>query len=208
MAFNVVELAASGEESEEQKCRFGHLVTGHAVYCHNDGWEDSPRKCRRTWYTNGQVKDEECPGFEKNPDFKGEFVQINQPVAPCSQCKGRKLIDTEGNGRNNTATCPLCVGSGEEPGPISLTTYEQNTLEMGTVHSGRRGTAAHSFVRIAENKEHSDSIQKMTKLELVVIRSIQWGKGLTIYMLENTLKGEATMRANWKAKKTSMGPEA
>lgn len=46
-----------------QPCRFGFLVAGHSVYCHNDTWLYAPRKCRRTWYTGGEERDEDCPGF-------------------------------------------------------------------------------------------------------------------------------------------------
>jgi hypothetical protein len=59
---NIVELV--GDPSFNQSCRFGSLVEGHAVYCHNDWWVDAPRKCRRTWYTGGEIRDEDCPGFE------------------------------------------------------------------------------------------------------------------------------------------------
>lgn len=65
-SLNIVEMVAD-ESSFNQPCRFGNLVEGHAVYCHNDAWVDSPRKCRRTWYTGGEVRDEDCPGFETNP---------------------------------------------------------------------------------------------------------------------------------------------
>ena len=69
-SFNIVEVVAENEEDDEerprfnQSCRFGCLVPHHAVYCHNSTWIDAPRKCRRTWYTGGNVKDENCPGFE------------------------------------------------------------------------------------------------------------------------------------------------
>jgi hypothetical protein len=36
------------------------------VYCHNQTWKDAPRKCRRTWYTGGEINDEDCPGYEPN----------------------------------------------------------------------------------------------------------------------------------------------
>lgn len=61
------EMWASDSEEEivfDQACAHGERVGGHAVYCRNDGWEDGPRKCRRTWYTGGEVKDEDCEGFE------------------------------------------------------------------------------------------------------------------------------------------------
>jgi hypothetical protein len=71
-AFNVVELMTEGDEGGgfNQPCAFGCLAEGHAVYCHNTGWPDSPRKCRRTWYTGGLERDEDCPGFVANPDYK------------------------------------------------------------------------------------------------------------------------------------------
>lgn len=68
---NLVELMAEAEDCAfDQPCKYGHRVECHAVYCHNDGWKDSPRKCRRTWYTGGEVRDEDCPGFEPNPDYQ------------------------------------------------------------------------------------------------------------------------------------------
>ena len=64
---NIVELIAEPEECAfDQPCRHGHRVETHAVYCHNQAWKDAPRKCRRTWYTGGSVRDEDCGGFEPN----------------------------------------------------------------------------------------------------------------------------------------------
>lgn len=72
MAFNLVELLAADDEEQafDQPCKYGNRVGCHAVYCHNDDWADSPRKCRRTFYTGGEVKDEDCPGFSPNPEHK------------------------------------------------------------------------------------------------------------------------------------------
>ena len=66
---NLVEMIEDGEFN--QPCRFGHLISGHAVYCHCDSEhaDEMSRKCRRTWYTGGEKRDEECPGFERNPDY-------------------------------------------------------------------------------------------------------------------------------------------
>lgn len=68
---NLVELVGMFDEESawDQPCLYGNRCGGHAVYCHNDGWLYSPRKCRRTWYTGGEVKDEDCPGFHPNPYF-------------------------------------------------------------------------------------------------------------------------------------------
>ncbi len=70
--FNLVELFADDEaQGFNQPCHYGNLVEGHAVYCHNDEWKDGPRKCRRTWYTGGEVKDEDCHGFKANEHKRG-----------------------------------------------------------------------------------------------------------------------------------------
>lgn len=67
---NLVELfAEDSDQSFNQKCKFGNLVEGHAVYCHSTN-KNAPRKCRRTWYTGGVEKDEDCPFYEPNPEFK------------------------------------------------------------------------------------------------------------------------------------------
>jgi hypothetical protein len=65
---NLVELLADeGDCAFDQPCAHGHRVEVHAVYCHNTEWADAPRKCRRTWYSGGEVRDEDCPGFKPNP---------------------------------------------------------------------------------------------------------------------------------------------
>ena len=65
---NLVEMV--GDESAfDQPCRHGNRVESHAVYCHSET-PGMPRKCRRTWYTGGKTRDEDCPGFVPNPDFK------------------------------------------------------------------------------------------------------------------------------------------
>ena len=58
------------DQAFDQPCAHGNRVNGHAVYCHNTGWPAAPRKCRRTWYTGGKTRDEDCPGYEANPDYK------------------------------------------------------------------------------------------------------------------------------------------
>lgn len=64
-------IARMEEDSDfDQPCIFGHRCGGHSVYCCNDEWKDAPRKCRRTWYTGGKIKGEDCLGYKPNPDFK------------------------------------------------------------------------------------------------------------------------------------------
>ena len=61
---NLVEMMAGPEDCAfDQKCKFGHRVEGHAVYCHSSNPE-APRKCRRSWYTGNEIKDEDCPFYE------------------------------------------------------------------------------------------------------------------------------------------------
>lgn len=72
-SINLVEMFTDEEEqSFNQKCKFGNLVDGHAVYCHSDN-PNAPRKCRRTWYYGKNEKgmqDEDCPYYEPNPNYK------------------------------------------------------------------------------------------------------------------------------------------
>ena len=68
----IVEMITSDESRFDQLCKFGCLVPGHSVYCHNDGWLYSPRKCHRTWYTGGETRDEDCPGFKPNPRYRAD----------------------------------------------------------------------------------------------------------------------------------------
>src|SRR5687767_12730138 len=42
---NLVEMVADESEQQQAPCKWGNIVVGHACYCHNDAWEDGPRKC-------------------------------------------------------------------------------------------------------------------------------------------------------------------
>jgi len=62
---NIVPLIVNDEEIFfDQTCCWGCRAGNHAVYCENENWSDHPRKCRRTWFTGGKTKDEDCEGFE------------------------------------------------------------------------------------------------------------------------------------------------
>ena len=68
---NLVEMLADENECiYDQSCYYGHRVIGHAVYCHNYAWKGSPRKCRRSHFTGGEIKDEDCKGFKPNTRLK------------------------------------------------------------------------------------------------------------------------------------------
>lgn len=63
---SLVEMVADADDSAfDQPCYFGHRVECHAVYCHNDKWPDSPRKCRRSEF-DPEYRHEDCPGFVPN----------------------------------------------------------------------------------------------------------------------------------------------
>ena len=197
MANNIVEMIQEpgSDCAFDQPCKFGHRVEGHAVYCHNDAWQDGPRKCRRTWYTGGESKDEDCPGFQPNPEFKGTLNQTPIAGKRCSKCGGSKLIKA---GKITVETCPRCMGDGAEPTAIELTQYEQDTLELSYTiarHHGER------YVRIAKNEIERESISRLSDLSLVVMRSISWTGTATVYLLESTMKGQAVMQDNWDKKK-------
>lgn len=73
-ALNLIEAMAEEDECfYDQPCQYGYRVECHAVYCHNNNWKEAPTKCRRTWYTGGQTKDEDCPGFSANPGLKDDI---------------------------------------------------------------------------------------------------------------------------------------
>jgi hypothetical protein len=52
------------EEHYDQPCQFGNRTSG-SVYCHSKH-PNSPRKCRRSWYTGNEVKDEDCQYYKPN----------------------------------------------------------------------------------------------------------------------------------------------
>jgi hypothetical protein len=75
---NIVEMMTAGEDdcAFDQPCYFGHRVECHAVYCHNDAWPDSPRKCRRR-ADDPEYRHEDCPGFAPHPDGVGQTESMS-----------------------------------------------------------------------------------------------------------------------------------
>lgn len=61
---NLVE-TLENDKHFDQPCAHGCRVAQHAVYCHSSD-PMAPRKCRRTWYTAGEIKDEDCPFYQPN----------------------------------------------------------------------------------------------------------------------------------------------
>lgn len=200
MAFNIVELAADENDDcgFDQPCKFGHHIKDHAIYCHNDDWTDSPRKCRRTWYTGGKTKDEDCPGFEANPEFKGELNPTPLVEPLCSKCMGRKRIKAD---RGKTETCPLCCGDGQEPQAMKLNRFEKDVLENGTMFAGLRRCNGERFMQLCSTQEQSDAVLRLCKLGLVTLRVMAATDGVTGFLLENTSKAAAVLHATYKRKK-------
>lgn len=66
MLFNTLE---EEDTAYGQSCAYGFRCGGHAVYCNNNEWKDAPRKCRRNWYTGGDIRDEDCPGYLRNDNY-------------------------------------------------------------------------------------------------------------------------------------------
>ena len=70
-----------------QSCAYGNLIEGHAVYCHCKNI-NAPRKCKRTWYTKGIIKDEDCQFYKPNrlvnypptPEAMGWASRVNAPT--------------------------------------------------------------------------------------------------------------------------------
>ncbi len=184
---NIVELVAE-DQAQNQPCAHGNYCDGHAVYCHNEQWADAPRKCRRTWYTNGEVTDESCPGFSPNPNFQSAFVQIAPPLVACQKCKGARLIKA-GRQPMTVETCPRCQGDGAEPQPVALSKYEMGVLEWGD-----RGP----YLVERETDEELESIQKLKRLGLIRIISTNYLRSTTVELLELTGKGRALLHMKWK----------
>jgi hypothetical protein len=68
---NVVEMIQSDDAdcAWDQPCAHGHRVEFHAVYCHNEQWLYSPRKCHRS-QKDPEWRHQDCPGFLANPLWK------------------------------------------------------------------------------------------------------------------------------------------
>lgn len=201
MAFNIVEAIQESDAdcAFDQPCKFGHRVDGHAIYCHNDEWTDSPRKCRRTWYSGGETKDEDCPGFQPNMAFKGELCPTPLVGLPCSKCSGTKLFKVD---RGDMETCPLCMGDGAEPTAIHLTDFQQNTLEMCCEHTGKHPAQFDYNQLMVDEDGEMEGLWNLEKLGLIQIRTVSHSKTTTRGVLyKMTPKGDAVMRANWSAAK-------
>lgn len=64
---DIVKLALASVDEDtkyDQPCHYGLRVGNHAVYCENE--KMSCRKCKRSWYTCGEERDEDCEGFKIN----------------------------------------------------------------------------------------------------------------------------------------------
>ncbi len=94
------------------------------------------------------------------------------------------------------------MGDGSEPRAVKLSTYEQDTLEMGLIFSGKHSGQHDYYARLAEDEAESGAISHLCYLNLIELRTISFSKTTTrCYLIRLTSKGDAVLRANWAAKK-------
>lgn len=205
MAFNIVELAAEDDCAWDQRCQFGHRVEGHAVYCHNDAWVDGPRKCRRTWYTNGEIKDEDCPGFQPNEKFREELQPSPLRGAPCPTCGGIKLTKADPV-KGTVQTCDMCQGTGAAPERIELAKWEVYVLESCIGATGRHPFDHHTAILSGEPFRLKQFPDRLLDEGLLETRSVGWDGPAMIHTVRLTRKGYAALRQNWKQQKAGIDP--
>ena len=82
---------------------------------------------------------------------------------------------------------------------MALSTYEQNTLEMGC-HLGSRGDYERTL-RMATTEDESEAILKLDRLKLIDIHGMNSERGVMGFLFALTGKGDAVMRLNWKKRK-------
>jgi hypothetical protein len=201
MANNIVELVADADDCAfDQRCKFGHRVEGHAVYCHNDAWVDGPRKCRRSWYTNGQTRDEDCPGFQPNDAFTG---RLDTPVltAPlCQVCGGAKLVQEDPR-KETVATCDRCQGTGQEPERMELAKWEVYVLESCIGSEFTHPFDHHTAILSGEPFRLKDFPTRLLDDDLLEMRSFECDGPAMIHTVRLTRKGYAVLQQHWNLRR-------
>lgn len=185
---NIVELINADESAFDQPCKFGNRVEDHAVYCHNEEWEDSPRKCRRSWYTGGEIKDEDCPGFERNESYVGELAPTPINGTPCSVCTGKKITTTV---LGSYSTCEHCQGDGVEPQYLKLSEFEMKALSLRNVGD--------LYVCKSSGEEEFDSMRRLIELNLLKFRMFTPLGNTSDWLVCLTGKGAAVLE-KWLSK--------
>ena len=200
MAFNIVELAAGtvgdNDCAFDQPCKHGHRVEGHAVYCHNDAWIDGPRKCCRTWYTSGEVRDEDCPGFQPNEQFKNTIGQPREIVTPCSDCGGAKL-SVQDPVRHTVHTCDRCQGTGEEPPRMELSRWERYVLESCVASNFSHPFDENSTILSGAMFRLKEFPTRLLDEGLLDLRSVGCDGPATTHTVRLTRKGYAVLHQAW-----------
>lgn len=82
----IVEAVCDTEELSQAPCTHGHIVAGHACYCHDDAWKEGPRKCPiwRQWGVSDPAK-------WHRRDWPLEEVVVFQRYAPPAYTKTEML---------------------------------------------------------------------------------------------------------------------
>ena len=87
---------------------------------------------------------------------------------------------------------------------MPLSSFEQDTLEIGVGHSGSNPAQYERQVRIPGTRAESRELSKLEEAGLIRIHSISpaGAPGECAVLFSLTGKGDSVMRANWKAAKT------
>lgn len=55
----------------DQPCQYGCRFGTKTVYCQNI-FATAPYLCRRSYFTNGEIQDQDCLAFEPNPNYQAK----------------------------------------------------------------------------------------------------------------------------------------
>ncbi len=84
----------------------------------------------------------------------------------------------------------------ESDSEVSLTEYEQDTLELGCGYSESRNAQHEYYVQVARNKSEKDAIGNLYNMKLIEIRSISTTSGEDmVFLIRLTGKGDAVVRS-------------
>lgn len=98
--FNLVEIMAENEEQQVAPRKWGNIVTGHACYCHNDAWEEGPRKCPiyRSYGLDPEKWHQREWATIRLPMFKGRGKNERGETVILSQDEDRPCMPDDGLG--------------------------------------------------------------------------------------------------------------
>jgi hypothetical protein len=76
---NMPEFMADEDEEQafDQACKHENRLGCHGTYCHHPDPKIGGGKCSWRWTSSEWHKD--CPGFEANPEYKGQWESVQKP---------------------------------------------------------------------------------------------------------------------------------